>query len=57
MHLAQETCGLKLREIGDLLGLKRTGSIPTTITKLKSRMATDAGLARIVGKIKSEYDT
>ena len=57
MYLAQESCGLKLREIADYLGLKRTGSIPTTITKLKSRMATDAGLARMVGKIKSEYDT
>ena len=57
MHLAQETCGLKLREIANSLGLKRTGSIPTTIAKLKSRMATDAGLARMVSRINSEYDT
>ena len=44
-------------EIAEWLGLKRTGSIPTTIAKLKSRMATDARLSRVVGKIKSEYDT
>jgi REP element-mobilizing transposase RayT len=56
-YLAQETCGLKLREIANYLGLKRTGSIPLTIAKLKSRAAIDAGLARMVKQIKSEYDT
>lgn len=57
MYLAREICGLKLQEIATCLGLKRTGSIPTTIMKLKSRMASDAKLARKVGKIEREYDT
>lgn len=57
MYLAQETCGLKLREVAHCLGLKRTGSIPATITKLKARMESDSELARMVRKIKGEYDT
>lgn len=57
MYLAQEICGLKLQEIATCLGFKRTGSIPTTITKLKSRMDSDAKLAGKVSKIKREYDT
>ncbi|MGD8568363.1 MAG: hypothetical protein PVJ39_09770 [Gammaproteobacteria bacterium] len=57
MYFAREICGLKLQEIATCLGLKRTGSIPTTIMKLKLRMASDAKLARKVGKIKREYDT
>ncbi len=31
MHLGQELCGLRLRQIADRLGLKRTGSIPATM--------------------------
>ncbi|MCP4237823.1 MAG: hypothetical protein GY770_30355 [Aestuariibacter sp.] len=57
MYLAQEICGLKLREIADFLQLRRTGSIPVTISKLKQRITSDAKLARIVGNIKREYDT
>lgn len=57
MSLAQDICGLKLREIANYLGLKRTGSIPVTISKLKSRMATEGRLAKAVGKIKSQYCT
>lgn len=57
MHLAQETCGLKLREIADFFGLSRIGSIPTSIAKLKVRMAADAELTRKVKRIKGEYDT
>ncbi len=57
MYLAQEICGLKLCQIAEYLGLKRTGSIPTTISKLKLRIADDARLARVIGKIKREYDT
>ncbi len=56
MYMAQEMCGLKLQEIAEFLGLKRTGSIPTTISKLKSLMANDSKLAKMVKKIKSEYD-
>jgi len=57
MHLAQENCGLKLREIADFLELKQTGSISTTISKLKLRMEADIKLAKRVAKIKRQYDT
>ncbi len=56
MYLAQDIGGLKLREVADFLQLKRTGSIPTTISKLKHRIDNDAGLSRVVEKIKREYD-
>ncbi|MCP4127152.1 MAG: hypothetical protein GY753_08835 [Gammaproteobacteria bacterium] len=55
MYLAQEICGLKLQEIADFLGLKRVGSIPTTVSKLKQRIANEPGLAGDVDRIKSEY--
>ncbi|MDT8452691.1 MAG: hypothetical protein RQ936_08115, partial [Gammaproteobacteria bacterium] len=57
MYLGQEICGLKLREIASYMGLKRTGSIPTTIAKLKTRLETDRKLARAVKVIRSDYDT
>ncbi|MES9905898.1 MAG: transposase [Sedimenticola sp.] len=57
MYLSQETGGLKLREIADYLELKRTGSIPTTIVKLKAKMEHDAGLVRRVKAIRRQYDT
>jgi len=57
MYLAQEVCSLKLCEIANYLGLKRTGSIPTTIAKLKSRMAINARLSKAVGEIMREYVT
>jgi chromosomal replication initiation ATPase DnaA len=57
MYLAQEVCGLKLRQIADYLGLARTGSIPTTVTKLRCKMKEDSRLAMRVGRIKSQYDT
>jgi len=57
MYMAQEISGLRLREIAEFLGLKRTGSIPTIIAKLKLRIVNDRKLARVVERIKSEYDT
>lgn len=57
MYLAQSLCGLKLREIANYLGLKRTGSIPTTISKFRSRMEGDQKLVKIVESIKRQYDT
>jgi len=57
MYLGQELCGLSLRQIADRLGLKRTGSIPNMIGKLKARMASDSKLLRQINKIKSQYDT
>ncbi len=55
MHLGQELCGLRLRQIANRLGLKRTGSIPTTMGKLRSRLEEDKRLACQVEKIKSQY--
>ncbi len=57
MYLARNVGGYTLRDIADSLGLKRTGSIPTTIRKLLVRMETDRTLARRVRTIESEYDT
>jgi putative transposase len=57
MYLAQSLCGLKLREIAEYMGLKRTGSIPTTISKLRSRMESDRKLVKIIDAIKHQYDT
>lgn len=57
MYLAQELCGLKLREIADYLRLKRTGSIPGNIAKIKARLDADRALARKIEKIKRQYET
>jgi len=57
MYLAQELCGLKLREIAVYLGLKRTGSIPTTINKLRLRMEYDRKLVKTTESIRRQYDT
>ena len=52
MHLCQEVGGLQLVNIAETLGLKRTGSIPTTIKKLKEMMEGDKALVRKVDKIR-----
>ena len=57
MYLGQQLCGLNLKQIAHELGLKRTGSIPTTIAKLKSRLEEDARLTRMIERIKRVYDT
>ncbi|HDH01093.1 MAG TPA: hypothetical protein ENG80_04725 [Nitrospirae bacterium] len=57
MTLAQECGGLKLVDIAAALGLKRTGSIPTTIKKLKDLLDQDRSLLRKVERIKGRYDT
>lgn len=57
MYLAQNVCALTLREIAEIMGLKRTGSIPTTISKLKVRLRDDRKLKFLVDGIKRQYDT
>jgi len=57
MYLARDVGGHKLRAIANFLGLKRTGSIPTQIAKLRTRMESDEALKRKVDALKSEYDT
>ena len=48
MYLCQEVGACRLVEIAAYFGLQRTGSIPTTIRKLKCRMETDKKLERLV---------
>ena len=57
MYMAQQYGGLKLKEIADEFGLKRTGSIPTTIKKLMVALDGDRKLLRQFNRIKSQYDT
>ena len=52
MQLRQEVGGVRLKSIAEDLGLKRTGSIPTTIKKLKEMMGSDKALNRKVEKIR-----
>lgn len=54
MHLCQELGGQRLADIARAFGLKRTGSIPTTIKKLKELLESDQQLARKVNRIKRE---
>ncbi len=51
MYLCQEVCGCRLVEIASYFGLKRTGSIPTTIGKLKRLMSKDIELMSMVNEI------
>ena len=53
MHLCQEVCGCRLVDIAKYFGLKRTGSIPTTMGKLKRLMGEDNKLMSIVNELKS----
>ncbi|MEW5056232.1 MAG: transposase [Cycloclasticus sp.] len=57
LYLARECSGCLLKEIADNFGLKKVGSISTTINKLQGLMATDKKLARKVTAIRSRYDT
>jgi chromosomal replication initiation ATPase DnaA len=52
MYLCQEVCGCRLVEIASYFGLKRTGSIPTTIKKLKQLMKQDKTLMRMLDELK-----
>jgi len=52
MYLSQELGGKKLSVIAKTFGLKRTGSIPTTVAKLQVRMKKDASLLRKIKGIK-----
>jgi len=57
MYMAQQYGSLKLKEIAEGFGLKRTGSIPTTIKKLMVALDDDRKLLRKFNRIKSQYDT
>lgn len=57
MHLSQEIGSKKLNAIAKFFNLKRTGSIPTTIVKLRVLMEEDLSLMRTVNQIKREYGT
>jgi len=57
LYLSREIGSKALNEIAIAFNLKQTGSIPTTIMKLKVLMEEDLRLARKVRQIKSVYDT
>lgn len=48
MYLCQHVGDYRLAEIADMFGLQRTGSIPTTIGKLKKQMSEDRKLKHLV---------
>ena len=52
MYLCQEVGDYRLVNIAKCFGLKRTGSIPTTLKKLKTLMEGDRGLSRKVKGLK-----
>jgi len=56
LFLSQECCRLTLKAIASEFGLKRTGSIPTTIKKLRILMDEDKGLMKKVDSIRRQYD-
>lgn len=57
LYLSQNIGGKKLNEIARTFGLKRTGSIPTAVAKLKALMKEDLKLQRKVNQLKRQYDT
>jgi putative transposase len=57
LFLAQACAGVTLKSIANEFGLKRTGSIPTTIKKLRVLMDSDRRLMAKVMGIKRQYDT
>jgi len=57
MYLAQQYGGLKLKEIAKGIGLKKTGSIPTTIKKLMMALDGDKKLMVRLNRLKGQYDT
>jgi len=57
MHLSQEIGCKTLMVIAKTFGLKRTGSIPTTVAKLRILMEEDLSLMKKVHRIWRVYDT
>ncbi len=58
MTLCQEEVGdCRLVDMAKYFGLKRTGSIPTTIKKCRILMDDDKSLARKIKRVKRQYDT
>lgn len=51
MYLCQEVSGVTLQAIASRFGLKRYGTVSTTIGKLKQEMQEDEKLAALVGKL------
>ncbi len=57
MYLSQEIGSKKLTVIANAFGLKRTGSIPTTVKKLRVLLEDDSKLLGMVESIRRGYDT
>lgn len=54
MYLCQELSGVTLQTIARLFGLKRYGTVSTTVGKLKKEMQTEPKLARSVEKLQKK---
>ncbi|MDQ6970172.1 MAG: hypothetical protein Q9M16_06670 [Mariprofundus sp.] len=57
MYLSQEMGSKTLSEIAKGFGLKRTGSIPTTVAKLRGLMKEDLNLMEKLNRVKRVFDT
>ena len=57
MYIAQQCGGMKLKDIAASFGLKKTGSISTSIKKLERLLKGEVNLLRNVNRINGEYDT
>lgn len=57
LYLCRDCGNLRLREMAEKFGLKRTGSIPTTINKLMVLMSSEPRLMKTIDKFKRQYDT
>jgi hypothetical protein len=57
MCIGQQFSGMKLKDIAISFGLKKTGSISTSIKKLKKLLKGDVNLLQNVNRIKGEYNT
>jgi hypothetical protein len=57
MYIAQQCGGMKLKDIAVGFGLKKTGSISTSIKKLERLLKGYVNLLRNVNRIKGEYNT
>jgi chromosomal replication initiation ATPase DnaA len=57
MYIAQQCGRMILKDIAVSFGLKKTGSISTSIKKLERLLKGDVNLLRNVNRIKDECDT
>jgi len=57
MHLCQELSGVTLQDIAKRFGLKRYGTVSTTVGKLKNEVEIDPKIARAVNTLRKRLKT